>query len=150
MDLAHLLGWPHYRVHRPFVLLLKLVVIFHLFTASEFLKHNHLIAPVLWTLGEEGFFLFILRRIDDVRPLLLVLRLKVAKEFVERLVALGHRADRRVERFALRLLACFHECLKLFNLCDSLWSTGCLFAARVFSISKEKHTVLVMLVLVAV
>lgn len=86
MNLAHFLLRFEYRVYFRLMLFLKLIPVFHLLATSKLFKHDHLVSPVLRTLGKQGFFLLILSRVDDVRPLLLVLGFEIAQKLVERFV----------------------------------------------------------------
>ena len=132
------------------VLIAQFEVVFHVLPAAELLQHDHLIAAVFGRLGKQCLFLLVLRRIDNVTPLLLVLGLEVPEELVEGLVTLGHRPDARIERLSLRRLLRLDELLKLLDLGDSLGTRRGFLAARVFLVCEEKHLVLVVLALVLV
>ena len=126
----------------------KLVVILHVLTPSEFLKHYHLIAPILWWLGKEHLLLLILGGVYNVGPSLLVFGLERLEELVEGLVTLGHGLDALIQGLTPGVAFLFDKRLKFLDLCDGLWSAGCLLPALFAVVGKEQHLVFLEPVLV--
>jgi len=97
MLLTYAIFFLSLRVDILIVLPAHVEIFFHVLTTTELFKHDHLITPVFWRFCQKGLFLLVLSCINDICPFLLILSLEIAKEFVERLIALSHRPNASVQ-----------------------------------------------------
>ena len=113
------------------------MILFEVLATSELFEHDHFVASILRRFVKEGLLLLILSRIYYIGPILLILGLKVAQEFIEGLITLRHRPNARIQRLSWRILLRFYEFLKFLDLCDCLRTASGLFTSLVLPIGEE-------------
>lgn len=65
------------------------MITFQVLSSSELFHHDHLVLTHFRSDLEEPIFLLLLSQINDVGPALLILRLEILQELVERLVPMS-------------------------------------------------------------
>jgi len=128
------------------------MITLEIFPSSEFIHHFHLVLTHLWSDIKKPGFLFILSKINNTCPVLIILSFETLQEIIERFIFTCHISDLWIKWLTFTVFMAFNKILEFFHLLNTPWSRQICkwFTLFSFFVLEEKHLSLLILVLIGI